>query len=319
MLTLRRVAALLFFSCVTPTYAQDFPSRSVRFIVPFAPSGGTDTFARIVAAKATEIWGQQMIVDNRAGAQGNIGTLLGARAPADGYTVTLAFVGTLAINPHIYTSTPMDPRKDFKAVIRGTTEPWVLTVNASFPAKDVKELIALAKGSPGKITFGSGSSGSQLAGELFKLAAGIDLLHIPYKGTAPAVLDLMAGNINLTSTVPVSVVQHIGTGRLRGIVVTGSNRIDMLPGVPTGVEMGMPEMNVLSWYGIVAPGGTPSAVIKKLNTDLMQVLNAKEVRDRMTAAGLTPSPSGADEFQKEIAKDYEIWGKVVKTLGLKPE
>jgi tripartite-type tricarboxylate transporter receptor subunit TctC len=301
-----------------PLQAQSFPVRPVRFIVPFVPGGGTDTFARITGAKVSELWGQQLIVDNRPGAQGNIGTVLGAKAPPDGYTLTLAFVGTLAINPHIYKPAGFDTLKDFIAVSRGTTEPWVLAVNAASPS-DVKEFIALAKKSPGKLAFGSGSSGSQLAGELFKLAAGVDLLHVPYKGTAPAVTDLIAGNVQLTASVPTSVVAHIKTGRLRAMLVTGAKRIDMLPGVPSAVEAGLPDMNVVSWYGVVAPAATPAPVLRKLNADFVQALRMPEVRDRLHAAGLTAAPSDIAEFQEEIRKDHALWGKVVAAVRIKPE
>jgi len=319
--TLRYGAGVLgaFVLSVSTVLAQAFPSRPVRFIVPFVPGGGTDTFARVVGAKLSEIWKQQVIIDNRPGAQGNIGTAIGARAAGDGYTLTLAFVGTLSINPHLYLTPGFDALKDFSAVTRGTVEPWVFTINASLPAKDVNELIALAKRSPGKFTFSSGSSGSQLAGELFKLAAGIDMMHVPYKGTAPAVADVLAGNVHMTSSVPTSVLPHVKSGRLRPMLVTGSKRSDLVPGVPSAVEAGLADLNVLSWYGIVMPSSTPRDLQLRINADAVQALDSPEVRERLNGAGQSPAPSTAEQFQQEIRNDYAIWGKVIKALNLKPE
>ena len=311
-------AAVLALSALAAS-AQTFPVRPVRFIVPFVPGGGTDTFARILGTRLSETWGQQMIVDNRPGAQGNIGTVLGAKAPPDGYTLTLAFVGTLAINPHLYHPAGFDPLKDFVAVSRGTTEPWVFSVNSAFQAKDVKELIAMAKRTPGKLTFGSGSSGSQLAGELFKLAAGVNLLHVPYKGTAPAVADVLGGNINMATSVPTSVVGHVKSGRLRALLVTGAQRNEMMPGVPHAVEAGLPELNVTSWYGVVMPSAVSRPLLQKLNADVAGALGTKEVRERLAAAGLNAAPSTSAEFQAEIRRDHAVWGKVVKAVNLKPE
>lgn len=296
---------------------QPFPSKPVRFIVPFVPGGGTDTFARIVSAKLREFWGQHMIVDNRAGAQGNIGTALAAKAAADGYTLTLAFVGTLAINPHLYRQPGFDALKDFIAVTRGTEEPWVITVHSSKPAKDIKELVTLAKRNPGKLNFASGSSGSQLAGELFKITTGIDIVHVPYKGTAPAVIDLLAGNVDMTFSVPTSVLPHVKTGRLRAVAVTGAKRIETLSNVPSAVEAGYPELNVLSWYGVVAPAAMPRHILGRLNADFVRALNSHEVREQLKGVGQMSAPSTSEEFQQQIRTDYEIWGRVVRRINLK--
>jgi len=304
---------------VSTAFAQNFPNRPVRFIVPFVPGGGTDTFARVVGSKVSETWKQQIIVDNRPGAQGNIGSTLGAKAAGDGYTLTLAFVGTLSINPHLYRAPGFDALKEFSAVTRGTIEPWVFTINPSIPAKDVTEWIALAKRTPGKLTFSSGSSGSQLAGELFKLAAGVDIVHVPYKGTAPAVTDVVAGHVHMTSSVPTSVVPHVKSGRLRPLLVTGSKRSEMVPGAPSAVEAGLAELDVLSWYGVVMPSTTPRDLLRRINADFVQALNSPDVRERLHIAGQTAAPSTPEEFQKEIRNDYAVWSKVIKALDLKPE
>ena len=319
--TLRYGATVLgaFALTISTALAQGFPSKSVRFIVPFVPGGGTDTFARLVGAKLSEIWGQQVIIDNRPGAQGNIGTMLGAKAAGDGYTLTLAFVGTLSINPHLYRAAGFDALKDFSAVTRGTIEPWVFTINASSPAKDVSELIALAKRNPGKLTFSSGSSGSQLAGELFKLAAGVDMVHVPYKGTAPAVADVVAGNVQMASSVPTSVLGFLKTGRLRAILVTGSKRSEMVPGVPSAVEAGFEQLNVLSWYGIVMPSFVPRDLLRRVNADSVRALSSPDVQELLRGAGLSPAPSTPEQFQDEIRNDYAVWGKVIKAINLKPE
>ena len=318
---LKHALAVLFsMACSHGAYAAEpFPVKPVRFIVPFVPGGGTDTFARIVGAKLSEFWGQQVIVDNRGGAQGNIGTALAARAAPDGYTVALAFVGTHSINPHLYKQPGYDALKDFAAISRGSGEPWVITVRLSMPAKDIKELIALAKKSPGKLNFASGSSGSQLAGELFKLAAGLDIVHIPYTGTGPATIDLLAGNVDMTLSIPTSVLTHINAGRLRALAVTGAARIESLPEVPHALEAGLAQMNVLSWYGAVAPAATPVRTLDRLNADFVRALNSPDVRERMKAAGQMPSPSTREEFRRQMQADYDLWGKVVKSANLKVE
>jgi len=305
-------------SWIAPVAAQDsFPNRPVRFIVPFPPGGGTDSFARLISAKLTPQWGQQVIVDNRGGAQGNIGTVIGARAVADGYTLTLAYVGTLAINPHIYSKPGFDALKDFAGVSRGTEEAWVMVVHPSVPAKTVPDLIALTKASPGKFNFASSASGTQLVGELFKLATGTDILHIPYKGAGPAVVDLLAGNVNMMFSNPTAAVPHVRSGRLRAMLVTGLKRLEALPQIQTGSELGIPQMNVLGWYGVIVPSATPRPIISRLNADIVGALTAPDVQERMRAMGQSASVSTPEEFDRQIRTDYEVWGKVVRASGVK--
>lgn len=314
---LRLLSALLALACFGIAAAQSYPAKPVRIIVPFPPGGGTDAFARIVGAKLAEMWKQQVVVDNRGGAQGNIGTALGAKAPPDGYTLTLAYVGTLAVNPHLYKQPGFDALKDFAAVTRGTEEAWILVAHPSVPAKSIKDLAALARRNPGKMSFASSASGTQLVGELFKIATKTNILHVPYKGAGPAVIDLLAGNVDMMFSNPTAAVPHVKTGRLRALVVTGTKRLEALPDVPQSVEAGIPELNVLGWYGIVVPAATSRNIITRLNVDFVQALNAPDVRERMKAAGQTPSSSTPEEFQEQIRVDYERWGKVVRTAGVK--
>ena len=312
------LALLVALGCIFGSaLAQQFPSKPVRIIVPFPPGGGTDSFARITGAKVSENWAQQLIIDNRAGAQGNIGTALGAKAAADGYSITLAYVGTLAINPHLYRQPGFDALNDFAAVTRGTEEAWILVVHPSVPAKSMKELAALAKRNPDKLTFASSASGTQLVGELFKMASRTRMLHVPYKGAGPAVIDLLAGNVDIMFSNPTAAVPHVKAGRLRALGITGRKRLEALPEIPNSVEAGFPELDVLGWFGIVAPAATPRAVVTKLNADFVQALSAADVRERMRAIGQTLAPSTPEEFQAQIRADFERWGKVVKMSGAK--
>ncbi len=315
--SVRALVLAIMLGAFTTTGAQDYPNKPIRIIVPFPPGGGTDTFARIVGAKLTEMWGPQVIVDNRGGAQGNIGTAIGARASPDGYTMTLAYVGTLAINPHLYSNPGFDPLRDFAAVSRGTKESWILAVHPSLPVKTMKDLAALAKKNPGKLTFASSASGTQLVGELFKITTGTDIVHVPYKGAGPAVIDLLAGNVQIMFSNPTAAVPHVKSGRLRALAVTGSERLEALPEVPTAVEAGYSDLNVVGWYGIIVPAKTPGNVITRLNAGVVHALNSPDVVKRMHATGQSPSPSTPEEFAKEIRVDFERWGKVVKAAGVK--
>jgi tripartite-type tricarboxylate transporter receptor subunit TctC len=294
-----------------------FPAKPLRFIVPFAPGGGTDAFARTLSARLVSAWGQQIIVENRPGAQGNIGTAAGARSAPDGYTFTVAYVGTLAINPHLYKDPGFNALKDFAAVTRGTLEAWVLVIHPSLPAHSVKELAALARRRPGELSFGSSASGTQMVGELFKLATGTNIVHVPYKGAGPAAIDLLAGNIQMMYSNPTAAVPHVKSGKLRGLAVTGRKRLEALPDLPTGVEAGYPQLDVLGWYGIVVPAGTPAPIIAKLNTDMVAALNSPEVRERMKNLGQDLAPSSPEEFQEQIRCDYAVWEKVVRQSGVR--
>ncbi|MGE5793744.1 MAG: Bug family tripartite tricarboxylate transporter substrate binding protein [Bacteroidota bacterium] len=305
-----------------PALAQDtFPDKPVRFVVPFPPGGGTDAFARVVGAKLAEIWGQQVVVDNRAGAQGNIGTALGAKAAPDGYTITLAHQGALTINPHLYSAgTGYDTLRDFAAVARGMETPSVLVVHPSVPANTMKELAELAAQRPGVLTFASTASLQQLLGELFKLTTGTNIVHVPYKGAGPAVNDLLAGNVSMMFANPTSTVPQVKAGKLRALGILGAKRNDALPNVPTAVEAGYSQFSdAIEWYGVVAPAATPRETIAKLNAAVVRALKDPDVAARLTGIGQTPAPSTPEEFAAQIRADYERWGKVVKASGAKVE
>ncbi len=299
--------------------AQNFPEKPIRFIVPFAPGGGTDVFARIVGAKLTEIWGQQILVDHRPGAQGNIGTALGAKAAPDGYTITIVVTGTLAINPHLFGKPGAGVLWDLAAVTRGTEEVWILIAHPSVPVKSAKELAALAKNYPGKLNNAAQSPAGQLLAELFKHTTGTNLVNIPYKGAGPAVIDLLAGNVELAFFNPPSVLPYIKVGKLRALMVMGPKRIEGLPDVLHAVEAGYPELDLTGWYGVVAPASTPREVIVKLNAGFVRALKSPDVLERMHAAGQRASPSTPEEFAAQIRTDFERWGKVVKATGAKLE
>ena len=314
-----KLLGLLLLLAATAAQAQ-FPDKPVRFIVPFPPGGGTDALARILAAKLAEGWGQQVIIDNRAGAQGNIGTAAGAKAAADGYTLTFAHQGALVINPHLYKDTGYDTLKDFVAVARTTEMAFIAVAHPSVPAKDLKELAQYARQNPGKLTFASTSAGPHIVGELFKLTTKTDLVHVPYKGAGPAINDLLGGQVMLMFSNPTSTVPHVKSGRLRALGIMDSKRSPALPEVPTALESGFQELsNVIEWYGVVVPAGTPREVVQKLSNDVLRTMGLSDVKDRIVQIGQVPSPAGAEEFERYIRADYERWGRVVKASGARIE
>jgi tripartite-type tricarboxylate transporter receptor subunit TctC len=303
---------------IMPGHAADFPDRAVRFIVPFPPGGGTDGLARVLGAKLGELWGQQVIIDNRGGAQGNIGTAIGARAAPDGYTMTLAHQGALTINPHMYSNPGFDTLRDFAPVGKATEMAFILVVHPSVPATTMKELATLARQNPGKLTFASTSSGPQMAGELFRLTTKTDMVHVPYKGAGPAVIDLLAGHVTIMFSNPTGAVPHVKAGKLRALGVMSEKRNPALPDVPTAMEAGFPDLrDVIEWYGVIVPAATPRVIVTKLNADLVRALNAPETLKRITSLGQTVTPGTPEEFAEHIRREYERWGSVVKASGAK--
>ena len=313
-------AAVVACSFVAPMAfgGEGYPAKPIRFIVPYPPGGGTDAFARILSPKLIEYLGQQIIVDNRAGAQGNIGTAVAAKSPPDGYTMLLAHQGALTINPHLYSNPGFDTLRDIAGVSRGTATAMLLVSHPKLPVKSMKELAALARQHPGTLTFASTASGQQLAGELFKMATRTNLVHVPYKGAGPAVLDLISGNVMLMFSNPTSIVPHVKSGRLRALAVLGHKRNETLPDTQTAIEAGFPDLAVvLEWYGVAVPAGTPRDIIVKLNAAVVKAFASPDVEERMRSLGQTISTSDPDEFQKQIREDFDRWGKVVKASGAK--
>ena len=302
-------------------HAQDYPNKPILLVVPFAPGGSSDFLSRLIGAKLTEAWKQQVVVESRPGGAGNIAMDAVQRAKPDGYTLILGHVGTLAVNPAMFAKLPYDPIKGFVPVGMIATVPTLLVVNPSVPAKNFKEFLALAKAKPGTIYYGSAGNGSSghLAMEYLKQAANIDLTHVPYKGTGPMVTDLLGGQTQATFTGATPLIPHIKQGKFRPIAVGGTKRIAALPDVPTVAESGLPGFETSQWYGILAPAGTPDAIVKKLNTELNRILKSPEVVERMTADGSVPQGSTPEEFAKFIASEQKRWGQVVKTANIKPD
>jgi tripartite-type tricarboxylate transporter receptor subunit TctC len=316
---MKKALAVLLAVLALPAFAQ-FPDKPVRFIVPFPPGGGTDALARILAAKLGETWGQQVIIENRAGAQGNIGTAAGAKAAPDGYTMTFAHQGALVINPHLYKEPGYDTLKDFAAVARTTEMAFVAVAHPSVPATNLRELAQYAKQNPGKLTFASTSAGPHIVGELFKQATGTDLVHVPYKGAGPAINDLLGGQVALMFSNPTSTVPHVKSGKLRALGVMDTKRNPALPDVPTAAEAGLQELsNVIEWYGVVVPAATPRATVERLSASVLRVMAAPDVVQRIQQIGQVPSPAGAEDFARVIREDYARWQRVVKASGAKAE
>ena len=307
-------AATLLWS---PVHAQAFPTKQIQLVVPFPPGGGTDVFARLVSQSMGESLGQQVVVINRAGAQGSIGLALVAKAPADGYTIGLAEMGSITLNPWMFQNAGFDPVKDFSSIGVGVVYPSVVVVGPTVPAKDLKELVALGK--TRQLSFASGSASSQLAGELFKMVATVDMLHVPYKGAATAALDLVGGQVDLTCVTAGSAVSLVRAGKIRAIAVMGPKRLAALPEVPTSRESGFPDFEQVGWFGLVAPAGTPREVVARLNAALNKALAQSDIREKLEVAGLESKPGTPEEMTALVESEYARWGKVVKAVGIRPE
>ncbi|HFL5746981.1 TPA: Bug family tripartite tricarboxylate transporter substrate binding protein [Stenotrophomonas maltophilia] len=297
--------------------AQNFPTKPITIIVPFSAGGTTDILARIVGQGLTTELGQSVVVDNKPGAGGNIGGSLAAKAAADGYTLFMGTVGTHAINQSLYKKMPFDPVKDFAPLSRVATVPNLLVAHPSQPFKTVKEMIAYAKANPGKITYGSPGSGASphVSGELFKSMTGTDLLHIPYKGSAPAMTDLLGGQTSVMFDNMPSAIQHVRSGKLRPIAVTTAKRSPELPDVPTIAEAGVPGYEATSWFGMFAPAGTPKPVLDKLHAALIKVLNQADVKKKIAEQGGDVVAETPEQFAAFIKAESVKWGKVVKESG----
>lgn len=305
---------------VHPVWGQQYPYKPVRVIVPYAAGGGTDTTARITAQKLTEKWGQTVVVDNRPGAAGIIGSDIVAKAAPDGYTLLLP-AGAHAINPSLYQKLPYDVHKDFSAVAFLVTAPNILVVNPSVPAASVRELIDLAKSKPGQLSFGSGGVGQtpHLAAELFKSMAGVDMIHIPYKGGAPATADLIAGRISVMFGGMVVTLPHVKSGKLRALAITGARRSKAVPELSTIAESGLPGYEANEWFGVFAPAGTPKAVVESLNTAIRSVLKMPDTQERFSGLGAEVVDMNAQVFSVFVEKQIAKWAQVIKGANIRAE
>ena len=318
MRTMLAAAALVVAGAVV---GHGFPRRPVTLTVGFAPGGGTDTAARIVAQKLSENLGQSVIVDNKAGAGGNVAAQHIAMAAPDGYTIHLTSVGPMSVAPHLVKDLPYDPRRDIAPITMGVIFPNVIVVHSGVPAKTLAEFVALAKQKPGRLTYASSGVGGagHLAGELFKERAGIDMLHVPYKGGGPAMTDLLAARIDMYVGVPNTVAPHVDAGKLRALATTGAKRASTMPDVPTIAESGYPGFEATNWYAFVAPGRTPKELLDFWNRELTKALNDPQVRAELAKHGLDPAPGTRDELAQYFERESQKWGKVVREARITTE
>jgi tripartite-type tricarboxylate transporter receptor subunit TctC len=302
-----------------PANAQTYPQKPVRLVVGVPAGGTTDVVARLVGQKLGEQTGQQFVIENRGGAGGNIGAEFVAKAAPDGYTLFLATIGTMTINPALYSRMPFDTLRDFAAISQLTSMPQLLVVHPSVPVKTVKELIAYAKSRPGQLTFASGGSGTaiHLAGELFKTMAGVDMVHVAYKGGSPAMTDLIGGQVSLMFDQILTALPYAQNGRLRGLAVTTSARSPAAPQIPTIAEAALPGYAVTTWHGLLAPAGTPREIINRLASEASKALQNPDIRDRFATQGVDPVASTPEQFSAMMKSELEKWRKVVTTSGTK--
>jgi len=323
-MTLRACFILLAAIAVANVYAQasgaNYPAKQIRVIVPFPAGGPTDAIARAIGQKLSETWGQPVIVDNRPGAGGNIGTELAAKSPADGYTL---FIGTVAnaINQSLFAKLPFDFVRDFAPVTQNYVTGLILAVHPSLPAHSVKELIALAKAHPGQLSYSSSGVGGtpHLAGELFNSMAGVTMVHVPYKGSAPAMADLLGGHIQLTFDNMLTVLPQVKAGKLRGLAVTMTTRSPLTPELPTVAEAGLKGFEVKSWNGVVVPTGTPKEIIARLNGEIVRILRQPDLREKFLVQGVELVPTTPEEFGAFIKQDIAKWAKVIQLSGARAE
>jgi tripartite-type tricarboxylate transporter receptor subunit TctC len=298
-----------------------YPLKPIRFIVPFAAGGGTDILARLLGQRLTETMGQTFVVDNRGGAGGVIGAELAAKSPADGYTIVLGSPGPLAINPNLLPRMPYDSLRDFAPISLATISAFTLVVHPSLPVRSVKELVTLAKSKPGQLNYGSGGNGSvaHFSGEQFKALAGVNLVHVPYKGSNPSLIDLVAGQLQLTiENMPVT-LPHVRSGRLRMLAVGTKARSAFMPEVPTIAEAGVPGYESSTAFGVLAPAKTPGAIVTRLNAEIAKVLRSAEAKERLTGIGMEPVGSTPEEYAAHLKEELAKYGRIVKAAGIKPD
>lgn len=320
--TLLSLGALGLATLLGSAQAQDvWPAKPIRLVVPFTPGGVTDTSGRLIADQLGKRLGQQIVVDNRPGASGNIGTSLVKSAAPDGYTLVLGFDGTMVINPHVFAKTPFDTVKDFAPVGKIGDATLILVANPEVPVRSLSEVIALSKSQPDGLSFGTSGTGGtpHIAGELLKARTNANLTHIPYKGGGQAMTDVLGGTIPLVYTAVAGAYGHVKSGKLRAIAVSSAQRSTALPDVPTFIESGIPDFVVNSWVGILAPMATPTLIITRLNTELNAVLNDPVVREKLRLMGIDATPGSAEQFSAEIKRDLARYGQIVKSAGIRIE
>ncbi len=314
------LVAIMGAATPAPVFAQAYPVKPIRLIVPFAPGGGTDITARAIALKLSEAWGQQVLVDNRPGANGTIGVDLAAKSAPDGYTLTM-ISSSHAVNVTLLKTVPYDLLKDLAPVTQATRQPYALVIHPSLPAKSVKQLVALAKSRPGDLNYGSSGTGglSHLAGALFGSLAAIKIVHVPYKGGNPAMIDVIAGQIQMLFSTLLQAAPHVKSGRLRALAVTTPKRWSGVPELPTMVEAGVPGYEVTQWYGVLAPARVPPDVIARLNKELTRILRDPEVAKRLAADGAEAVGSTPEEFGAHVRSEVAKYAKIIGQIGLKAD
>lgn len=298
-----------------------YPSKPVRIIVPYAPGGASDALARTVGQKLSEVWGQPVIVENKAGAGGHIGAELAAKSQPDGYTLLLAAAGFMAVSPSMYKTLPYDTLRDFQPLSLLVKAPLLMVVNASVPAKTLGEFIELAKSKPGKLTIGNGGTGTaqHLGSEYFTNTAGIEVVHVPYKGSAPATVDLLAGVVDAQLDNFVTLIPHLKSGKLRPLAVSSLQRVPILKDVPTMSESGLKNFETGTWYGIVGPAGMPAAIIERINRELVKILDQPDIQTKLIEQGLQPAPTTPTEYAALIRSDMARYAEIIKSAGIQPQ
>jgi tripartite-type tricarboxylate transporter receptor subunit TctC len=296
-----------------------YPSRPVKLVVPFPPGGPLDIVGRTIAQKIGEAWNQSVVVDNRPGAGGNIGADIVAKSPPDGYTILMGALSTHAVNPSLYARMPYDAVKDFAPITLVAVTPNVLVVNAALPVNSAKEFVAYAKANSGKLAFGSGSNGSagHLAGELFKVETGTEIIHVPYKGGAPATQALLAGDTQFMFDNLANAMPQVKAGKLKALAVTTAERSKLAPDLPTMAEAGLPGFDIATWFGLFAPAGTPKEIVAKWNAEVTRILNSPDMRERLVAQGAEPAPMSPDQFAAFVRSEIAKYARIVKASGAK--
>jgi tripartite-type tricarboxylate transporter receptor subunit TctC len=312
---------MLALTLATSAAAQGYPSKPIRFVVPYAPGGNTDILARLLGQKLSEAWGQQVIIDNRPGAAGTVGAELVARSPADGYTLIMGSFGNIIVANSLYNNLKYDPFKDFASIALVSLPPGILVENPAVPAQNVRELIAYAKSNPGRLNYGSPGAGAwnHLFFELFNASAGISILHVPYKGIAPAVVDLLGGQVQLAISAFPTALPHIRSGKLRALAVTSAKRSGLMTDVPTVAESGLAGYEAAGWFGVLAPAGTPPAVVAKLNSEINRILELAEIKASLASDGAEPAGGTPAQMTESARAASAKWSKLIRELNLRTE